>query len=238
MHCIAQAVLRGAAAIIYRGYFYRLILEARGITRPALWVPDSINGDLLDLPQPLVRDVKLIATFGTISNEKPRPQWPPYYGSELLDLLEVDERLRGMVITRGAGSMAFRQLADRRGLEQRIEWHSEQPTNTLFENLQRASFVTSYQTDDLSGWSRTTGKLPLALGAGCGLVTTRVGEASRALPKSLTFPATRHDYIKGASARVTQGWNADDARAARLSSEHYRRSRLAAELSSFLLSYC
>lgn len=236
-HRTSQAVVMRAKAVVYRGYFQRLILEARGVQRPALWIPDSVGDHLLDRDVG-ERDVNLVATFGSITNKAPRPEWPAFYGAELLDVLDEIPTLRGLVILRGNGAEGFRALARERGLADRIDYHADLSVDQLFTELCRAGFVTSYQTDDLTGWSRTTGKLPLALAAGCGLLSTAVGEASRVLPASQQSGAGRAAFVAMAVRRIQTGWTARDVAHARLAAESYRRSELASRLAKFLAAQC
>ena len=231
---VTRTVLRRAHAIVYRGFFHRLVLESQGVASPMIWCPDTIGDDLLDSRGCVDRDPALVATFGTVRLPDPRTDWPPYYGSELLDVLAAADHTHGLAILRGRGADAFEALAKARGLHDRIEWHRDLPLRELFQLIRRAGFVTSFQTDDLAGWSRTTGKLPLALAAGCGLLSTPVGEAYRVLPESQLFPARRTDFVAGAVARIREGWSEAEARHAQATAIQYRRSTAAARLGEFL----
>lgn len=231
---VARAVLHGSRAIVHRGYFHQLALPPDRTSRPLFWAPDTVDDACLDMPSPVERDSALVATFGSITSDVPRASWPEFYGAELLDILDEAPGVRGLVVLRGPGADAFRRRAEERGLSARIEWHHDLPLEKLFALLRRASFVTSFQTDDLTGWSRTTGKLPLALGAGCGLLTTAVGEASRVLPADQMSSANRADFLSMCHRRIARGWSADDAARSRLAAERYRRSNVAASLVEFL----
>jgi hypothetical protein len=96
-------------------------------------------------------------------------------------------------------------------------------------------FVTSVQSNDLAGWVRTTGKLPLSLGLRKYVITTAVGDAAATLPREALVRARDDEGIVAEIATVVDRgipvqWAADAARRA----EPFRRSFVAGELARFL----
>jgi glycosyltransferase involved in cell wall biosynthesis len=92
------------------------------------------------------------------------------------------------------------------------------------------------QSNDLAGWVRTTGKLPIALGLGKALVASRVGEASRVLPdRFLVDPTNDDELVARMAAVIESGIPADWPSKARSLAEQFRRSAVAADLRRFLV---
>ena len=231
---IAALTMQGATGIVYRGWFHRLILLAQRVDKPLMWVPDTVSDCELEARTDRVPEQDLICSFGSITNAQRRELWPPFYGGELFDLLEMDKGLRGLLVARGPGAPIAATLATERGLKGRIKILPELPQRALLEEVEAAAFVTSYQTDDVVGWSRTTGKLPLVLAAGRGLLTTNVGEAVRCLPARQRYPADREAYLEGSVRRIGEGWSRADIAGAKKTAERFRRSTQARRLALWL----
>jgi hypothetical protein len=98
-------------------------------------------------------------------------------------------------------------------------------------------FVTSVQSNDIAGWVRTTGKLPLSLGLRKYVVATAVGDAVAALPaealiRSESDVTVVSDIANVVDRGIPRGWEVEALRRA----EPYRRSIVAHDLASFLES--
>jgi hypothetical protein len=112
--------------------------------------------------------------------------------------------------------------------------HRAIPQEALLDLIRSAGFVTSYQTGDLAGWVRTTGKLPLVLGVGRGVLATDVGEAHFVLPRDQLLPCDRDSYTSLGLARIARGWTASDAQKARRLGTAFARSTQAKRLAAWL----
>jgi glycosyltransferase involved in cell wall biosynthesis len=71
------------------------------------------------------------------------------------------------------------------GIEGLVEFAGRVPYAELPGWLHRMDICLSMQTNDVVGWVRTTGKLPLYLAAGRFVLASRVGEAARVLPEEM-----------------------------------------------------
>jgi len=105
----------------------------------------------------------------------------------------------------------------------------------LIKVLLPTGFVTSIQSNDLAGWVRTTGKLPLSLGLRKYVVASAVGDAVTVLPHEALVRAKGDDDMVSEIATVVgrggpQQWGIDAVRRA----EPFRRSLVAKGLASFL----
>lgn len=228
---VERLMLRRAAAVVCRGSFHQPILRAK-TPAPLWWAPDSVPDDLLDAPvRPPARD-DVVASFGSAAAPRAGDR---AYGWEVVDLVAKTPGLTGVLVVNGPGIAALRARAARLGVADRVEIHSARPLPELARLLEAAGFVTSVQSDDLAGWARTTGKLPIVLGLGKVLVTTRVGEASRILPDSmLVRPGNDLELVEGLAAGIARGTPQDWGGRARTLAEQFRRSAVAARLAGFL----
>lgn len=227
---VEHLALRHALAVVCRGCFHQPILRSK-TSVPVLWAPDTVPDELLD-PAPTPGRDDLVASFG--SAPAPR-RGDRAYGWEVIDLVAADASLSGLLFVNGAGLAALQARATRLGVGPRVRVQGPCPLPELARGLGPAGFVTSVQSDDLAGWVRTTGKLPVALGLGKALVTTRVGEASRILPDSmLVTPGDDQQLVEGFGAAISRGIPRGWSETARELAERFRRSRVAAELGAFL----
>jgi len=228
---VAERLMLGAAlGVVCRGSFHVPILRSR-TDAPLLWAPDTVPDVLVDGHQPAM-DPGVIATFGSAS--RPR-EGDRAYGWETIDVLASLPDHTGVIVVNGDGIDALRDRARRMGVHGRVTIQGPAPLPALARRLEGAAFITSVQSDDLAGWVRTTGKLPIALGLGKVLVATRVGEAVRVLPPELLVSPADDGRIVTQMARVVSrgvplGWS--DTNEARVAP--FRRSFVAAQLGQFL----
>jgi hypothetical protein len=68
----------------------------------------------------------------------------------------------------------------------------------------------STQTNDVVGWVRTTGKLPLYLAAGRYVLASRVGEAARVLPEEMLVDGMDPSQWVAAALRTVVNWNTEN----------------------------
>ncbi len=224
-------VLRHAQFVIVRGYFHGPVLLAE-LSITSAWVPDTAPDWLFETKLP-EGSPKIVATFGTTA--KPRRTGGRIYGQEVLDLVESDSSLTGIIVARGSGETHLRDLSRARGLGPRVEILGALPLRSLVEVIAAAAFITSVQSDDLAGWVRTTGKLPIILAAGRCPITTCVGEAARILPPELLVPSTGarlQRMLQIVASGPPNGWGRHAARLA----NQYRRGEVAMRLREILRS--
>lgn len=229
---VERLMLRRAAAVVCRGSFHQPILRAK--TRaPLLWAPDTVPDEILDDPARSAGRDDVVATFGSAGLPRAGDR---AYGWEVVDLVARVPGLTGLLVVNGPGIDALRARAARLHVADRVEIHGARPLADMARLLEPAGFITSVQSDDLAGWVRTTGKLPIALGLGKALVTTKVGEASRILPEPLMVPPASddRDLIACMEAVITGGTPPGWGTRARELAEEFRRSWVADRLTDFL----
>lgn len=219
---------RAVAAVVHRGRMHPVL---RTLPARSIWCPDTVPDSVFELPL-AAGAPDTIATFGSIGHPDPSG-WT--YGRELVDALEANRSLRGIVIGRGPGVAFFRSLARDLGLSERLRVLDEMPLQDLLEAISAARFVTSYQSNDRAGWVRTTGKLPLVLGSGRALLSTQVGEAAFVLPAAWLLPNEgRARFGPAVAARIADLGDTPASDPARELAAAYRRSVVAGRLGSFL----
>lgn len=227
---VANWLLAKAVGVVYRGFFHGPVLRSH--TRaPLALAPDTAPDALLDRrPSPALEPV--VASFGSARMPSSGDR---AYGWEVVDVVAATSDLKGVLVIRGAGIDALRARARRLGVTRRLTIHTPQDLDSLVGILESASVVTSIQTDDLAGWVRTTGKLPLALGMGKMVAASAVGQAVRVLPESFLLPPD--DAIAAtrivALARACIGDEA--AQTAKRLAEPFRRSTVAESLRRFMM---
>lgn len=230
---LERQMVRRARAVVCRGSFHVPVLRTK--TAVPLWcAPDTVPDKFLDALVGPPPDPAVVSTFGSASSPSSGDR---AYGWEVVDLVAANAALRGVIVVNGSGIDALRARAHRLGVADRVAIEGSCSLPDLATRLSSAAFVTSIQSDDLAGWVRTTGKLPIALGLGKGLVTTRVGEASAVLPGSLLVEPGDHAGVLARMADVIRqglepGWPCEARRLA----ERFRRSTVAYGLRQFLTS--
>lgn len=231
-HSLAELfVLRNAAAVVCRGVFHQPVIAGK-THAPLLWAPDTVADEVLDGYSLQEGDSELVASFGSAG--APR-RGDRAYGWEIVDLLARRKNLRGLLVINGPGLAALRHRARRLGVEQRLELLPVMPLLRLVETVRKAAFITSVQSMDRAGWVRTTGKLPLTLGIGKVLLSTRAGEASLVLPeRHLSTASDDEELVDDFGRVVDRGVDPYWKHEARSLAERYRRSTVAAELSRFV----
>jgi hypothetical protein len=93
--------------------------------------------------------------------------------------------------------------------------------------------ITSYQGNNVGGWVRTTGKLPLALASGRALIANAVGEAALVLPRDWVYIGERSDAGRLTADRLSRLSGQAVCGEARYLAETYRRSTVALGLVKF-----
>jgi glycosyltransferase involved in cell wall biosynthesis len=193
-----QLALHGANGVVVRGTYHKQHLEAQGI-RVAAVIQDGVDVqdfrplDIPDLRQKLQLDTGIVVGVLGSLHWSPRLSWTT--GMELVEALAAlpSERILGLVIGTGSGLPLLRQVAERLKVLDRVRFVEEwMPHRELPRYINCMDICLSTQTNDLVGWVRTTGKLPLFLACGRFILATRVGEAARVLPDEMLV-----DYAKG-----------------------------------------
>ena len=175
---INRFVVGGAAAVICRGQFHQPILS-RFAHGPVHYAPDTVADEILDRDI-LVGDSQIISTFGSV----PMPRTGDRaYGWEVIDVVALyGKGITGVIVANGPGQSALETRAKRLGVASQVHVLGGREMVELIKVLLPTGFVTSIQSNDLAGWVRTTGKLPLSLGLRKYVVASAVGDAVTVLP--------------------------------------------------------
>ncbi|MFI5279451.1 MAG: glycosyltransferase [Gemmatimonadales bacterium] len=151
------------------------------------------------------RDAIILGIVSTISFEPqlglPSPGW------DLVECLArlADLKLIGLVIGDGPGLVKLRELAEQRGVANRMRWVGRVPLDELAGYLGAIDVFLHTALNNPMSWVRTTGKLPLLLASGCAAVVSEVGEAASVLQGTgmlLPFDGRPAEYAERLAERV------------------------------------
>ncbi len=181
--------LRASSGVVVRGSYHKELLARRGIT--ATFIPDGVDLEQFAPPKDQKpkgpTDPLVIGMVGSVV-------WSPVrescYGWELLEIVKqlqgtIDWPVRGIMVGDGSGLPRLKERCQELGIEGLVEFAGRVPYAELPGWLHRMDICLSTQTNDVVGWVRTTGKLPLYLAAGRYVLASRVGEAARVLPEEM-----------------------------------------------------
>lgn len=180
---IETVALARANGVVFRGRMHPVM---RRLGKWNVWCPDTVK-DVIASQAVAVDDSHTIATFGSMA---PVNQDGWTYGMEVVEAVAIDKSLKGIIVGEGPGLGAIRDIVKASPqLRKRLTIHGYLPQEKLLAAISDARFITSYQSNDVAGWVRTTGKLPLVLASGKILLTTPVGEAVFSLPRGWLIDA-------------------------------------------------
>ena len=181
--------LRASSGVVVRGSYHKELLARRGIT--ATFIPDGVDLEQFAPPKDQKpkspTDPLVIGMVGSVV-------WSPVrescYGWELVEIVKqlqgtIDRPVRGIMVGDGSGLPRLKERCQQLGIEGLVEFAGRVPYAELPGWLHRMDICLSTQTNDVVGWVRTTGKLPLYLAAGRFVLASRVGEAARVLPEEM-----------------------------------------------------
>jgi glycosyltransferase involved in cell wall biosynthesis len=181
--------LRMADKIVVRGTFHKEYLGERGLQAEV--IPDGVDTSVFslqsasDLRKTLGLDgVITVGVLGwSIWNQKSRS----CYGAELIEVMRLlkDEPVKAVLITSGSGVGYLKERCRQYGLEDRVMFLGYIPYLELPTYLNLIDICLSTQTNDVVGWVRTTGKLPLYMACGRFILASRVGEAAYVLNEEM-----------------------------------------------------
>ena len=181
--------LRASSGVVVRGSYHKELLARRGIT--ATFIPDGVDLEQFAPPKnqkpKSPTDPLVIGMVGSVV-------WSPVrqscYGWELVEIVKqlqgtIGRPVRGIMVGDGSGLPRLKERCQQLGIEGLVEFAGQVPYAELPGWLHRMDICLSTQTNDVVGWVRTTGKLPLYLAAGRFVLASRVGEAARVLPEEM-----------------------------------------------------
>ena len=205
--------LRASSGVVVRGSYHKELLARRGIT--ATFIPDGVDLEQFAPPKDQKpkspTDPLVIGMVGSVV-------WSPVrescYGWELVEIVKqlqgtINRPVRGIMVGDGSGLPRLKERCQQLGIEGLVEFAGRVPYAELPGWLHRMDICLSTQTNDVVGWVRTTGKLPLYLAAGRFVLANRVGEAARVLPEEMLVDGEGIDVwvqaVKRAAAHLEHG---------------------------------
>lgn len=237
---------RAADALVVRGRGHQELLAAQGLSSE--WIPDGVDlqafarQDAEALRRKLGLENQLVVTVLGSS------QWSAKlgicYGWELVECLRElrEQPVVGLMIGDGSGIRVLEERAREHRLSGRIRFVGRIAHEELAPYLWASDVCLSTQSNDVVGAVRTTGKLPLYLAAGCYVLASDVGEASRVLPPSMRVPyegVVDLRYPHRLAKRLSQLLENPEqllerSKSAAIAAEHFDYRRLGARVASLV----
>ena len=181
-HVLERFSIRFADHLVVRSHFHRELMHSR--KGEVTVIPDGVDVEAFTVSKGRAEERFVIGVIGTaVWNE----QSGHCYGKELVEVIHLlrDEPVSGVMVGGGSGIPHLRALCRRYGIENRIRFTGKVSYESLPMLLAEMDICLSTQTNDVAGWVRTTGKLPLYMASGRYILATRVGEAARVLDEEM-----------------------------------------------------
>jgi glycosyltransferase involved in cell wall biosynthesis len=194
---LEEAGLRMADLVIVRGLYHKLYLRDRGI-HDLVVIPDFASpsdhercvAEGKRLREQLFPTVRLVV--GVVGSLVWNRRRGSCYGLELVEALAAlrDIDVHGLIVGDGDGLPHLRAAASHLGVADRIRFTGAVPPRDVGAYVCAMDVCLSTQTDDLPGWVRTTGKLPLYLEHDRYILASDVGQATWCLPPEMRVQYT------------------------------------------------
>lgn len=189
---LEQLALHAADAVVVRGTLHRGVLAH--LRKPIEVVQDGVETatfaprDGRAVREKLGLDGRIV--LGVVGSSVWSPKLRICYGWDLVEAVALlgDLPVAGLVVGGGTGIAHLQERCRELGIEDRVRFVPRVAYDDLPRYLGAMDVCLSTQTNDLPGKVRTTGKLPLYLAAGRGVLASDVGEASLVLEASMRVP--------------------------------------------------
>lgn len=180
--------------IIVRGFYHKLYFDKLGY-KNVHFIPDGID-TATTKPVENVKELRkqfglencfTIGVMGSINWSK---KLQMCYGWEIIEAIKLlkDLQVKGVIIGDGNGIPILKEKAKEYKIYDKIVFTGRIRHEELPEYLNLIDVCISTQTNNIVGWLRTTGKLPIYLACNKYILTTKVGSAIRVLPEEMLIP--------------------------------------------------
>ena len=112
------------------------------------------------------------------------------YGWDLIEAVRIlrNNPVKAIIIGSGSGEKFLKAKAKEYGIAEKVIFIKRIPYEELPEYINTIDICLSTQSNDINGWVRVTGKLPLYLACARYILSTDVGEAHYVLPQKMLLP--------------------------------------------------
>ncbi|MBN1405014.1 MAG: glycosyltransferase [Candidatus Omnitrophica bacterium] len=195
-----ERVLSAADIIVVRGRYFKEYLQAKGY-KNVYYIPDGVDvsqfypKDNQRLKNKIAPKGELVVGLvGSLMWSEPLKYC---YGSDLIEALNIlkAEPVKAVIIGDGNGKKHLKEKAAQYGIADRVVFAGTLPYDNLPEYINVMDLCLSTQLNDITGWVRTPGKLPLYLACGKYIISTDVGDARYVLPDEMRLA---YDGLKDA----------------------------------------
>lgn len=182
--------LMSSDVIITRGKYFKEYLENKGC-KNVYYIPDGVDVSkfrpmqMSGLKKRIAPNNELV--IGIVGSLTWSKQLNLCYGWDLIEMLNImkDKPIKGVIIGDGNGRKNLEQKVKKHGIDNKIIFTGWLAYEKLPEYINIMDICLSTQTNDVVGWMRTTGKLPLYLACGKYILATDVGGAHYILPPNM-----------------------------------------------------
>lgn len=181
-----------ADVVVVRGRYHKEILSK--IIKKVEWIPDGVDIDIFKFRDAgkLKKEMGLegsfvVGTVGSINYTK-KLNW--CYGMEIVEAIRLLKNypVKGVIVGNGNGLPLLKELCKKYGIEDRVVFVGRIEKSRLPDYINLMDVCVSTQTNDIAGWVRATGKLPLYLACERYVLCSDVGEAHYILPEEMRIP--------------------------------------------------
>jgi glycosyltransferase involved in cell wall biosynthesis len=198
-------------AMVVRGNYHIELLQRAGV-RKTLFIPDGVECDQFARVDGDAIRARINAGNAVVIGIMSSISWEPHLkipspGWDIVECLArlPDLNIIGLVVGDGAGLAKLKELAEQRGVADRMRWVGRISYQELPAFLSAIDIFLHTALNNPMSQVRTTGKLPLLLASGCAAVVAAVGEARRVLADTdmlLDFDDGLSDYADRLAIKV------------------------------------
>jgi glycosyltransferase involved in cell wall biosynthesis len=184
--------------IIVRGKYHKIYLDALGY-KNVYFIPDGVDTDIvktIENSETFRKEFGLDGCFtiGILGSINWMKSLEMCYGWEIVEVMKilndmkVKRKIKGVIIGEGDGVSILKEKVKEYGIEDKIVFLGNVKQEELYKYISLMDICISTQTNNILGWMRTTGKIPIYLSCNKYILATRVGTVVGLLPEEMLVP--------------------------------------------------
>ncbi|MDD5530183.1 MAG: glycosyltransferase [bacterium] len=181
--------------IIVRGTYHKIYFDVLGY-KNVYFIPDGVDTDIV---RPIensevfrkefgLDDFFTIGVLGSINWSKSLEMcygWEIVEAIKLLNDMNVKRKIKGIIIGEGDGVSILKKKAEEYGIQDKILFLGNVKYEELYKYISLMDICISTQTNNILGWMRTTGKIPIYLSCNKYILASKVGTVVGLLPEEM-----------------------------------------------------
>ncbi|MDD2891300.1 MAG: glycosyltransferase [bacterium] len=184
--------------IIVRGTYHKIYFDVLGY-KNVYFIPDGVDTNVV---KPIedsgafrkefgLDDSFTVGVLGSINWSKSLEMcygWEIVEVIKLLNDMDVKRKIKGIIIGEGDGVPILKKKAEEYGILDKIIFLGNVKYEELYKYISLMDICISTQTNNILGWMRTTGKIPIYLSCNKYILATKVGTVVGLLPEAMLVP--------------------------------------------------